>query len=127
VPLPSVLLHDHLDGGLRPSTILELADETGYHDLPAGTVEDLSSWFDQSESGFNISTDNRLMSKTSMSAELVFGQRHHGFGVDDLATVVRNSLAAAFCGRDTEVRLWEQRIAPAYREAGARVEGKWHR
>ena len=33
---PKVLLHDHLDGGLRPQTVLELADEAGYRDLPAG-------------------------------------------------------------------------------------------
>ncbi|MXW60985.1 MAG: adenosine deaminase [Acidimicrobiaceae bacterium] len=32
---PKVLLHDHLDGGLRPTTIIELADELGYRDLPA--------------------------------------------------------------------------------------------
>ena len=32
--MPKVLLHDHLDGGLRPATVLELADETGY-DEPA--------------------------------------------------------------------------------------------
>ncbi|MDE0605589.1 MAG: adenosine deaminase [Acidimicrobiaceae bacterium] len=32
---PKVLLHDHLDGGLRPETIIELADELGYRDLPA--------------------------------------------------------------------------------------------
>ena len=32
---PKVLLHDHLDGGLRPQTVLELADESGYRDLPA--------------------------------------------------------------------------------------------
>ncbi|HTU76871.1 MAG TPA: adenosine deaminase [Trebonia sp.] len=32
---PKVLLHDHLDGGLRPSTIIELASEYGYRDLPA--------------------------------------------------------------------------------------------
>ncbi len=31
---PKVLLHDHLDGGLRPATVIELADETGYRDLP---------------------------------------------------------------------------------------------
>ena len=28
--VPKVLLHDHLDGGLRPSTVIELAEETGY-------------------------------------------------------------------------------------------------
>ena len=31
---PKVLLHDHLDGGLRPTTVLELADEIGWP-LPA--------------------------------------------------------------------------------------------
>ncbi len=32
--LPKVLLHDHLDGGLRPKTIIELAREIGYTGLP---------------------------------------------------------------------------------------------
>jgi adenosine deaminase len=31
---PKVLLHDHLDGGLRPQTVVDLARETGYEDLP---------------------------------------------------------------------------------------------
>jgi adenosine deaminase len=42
---PKVLLHDHLDGGLRPETVLELADEIGYRDLPAGDAEGLGRWF----------------------------------------------------------------------------------
>jgi adenosine deaminase len=45
---PKVLLHDHLDGGLRPQTVLELADEAGYRDLPAGDPEALGRWFRQS-------------------------------------------------------------------------------
>jgi adenosine deaminase len=32
--VPKVLLHDHLDGGLRPETVIDLARETGYRDLP---------------------------------------------------------------------------------------------
>ncbi len=40
--VPKVLLHDHLDGGLRPQTVLELARETGYRDLPGDNVEDLT-------------------------------------------------------------------------------------
>jgi len=40
--VPKVLLHDHLDGGLRPQTVLELADETGYRDLPGDNVEELT-------------------------------------------------------------------------------------
>ena len=44
---PKVLLHDHLDGGLRPQTVIELADEVGYRDLPAGDAESLGRWFRQ--------------------------------------------------------------------------------
>ena len=41
---PKVSLHDHLDGALRPQTVLELATEIG-HPLPAGNAEDLGAWF----------------------------------------------------------------------------------
>src|SRR6266699_743625 len=40
--VPKVMLHDHLDGGLRPRTVLELAQETGYHGLPADNAEELT-------------------------------------------------------------------------------------
>ena len=42
---PKVLLHDHLDGGLRPTTVLELADAIGYQDLPTPEADELGSWF----------------------------------------------------------------------------------
>src|SRR5919206_4689311 len=42
---PKVLLHDHLDGGLRPRTVLELADEAGYRELPTDEPEALGRWF----------------------------------------------------------------------------------
>ncbi len=35
--LPKVLLHDHLDGGLRPQTVIDLAKEIGYDKLPTTT------------------------------------------------------------------------------------------
>ena len=41
---PKALLHDHLDGGLRPATVIELADGVG-HPLPSTDVEELSHWF----------------------------------------------------------------------------------
>lgn len=41
---PKVLLHDHLDGGLRPATIVELADQTGYADLPTTDPDELGAW-----------------------------------------------------------------------------------
>jgi adenosine deaminase len=42
---PKALLHDHLDGGLRPSTVLEIAGQTGYDELPATDVDELATWF----------------------------------------------------------------------------------
>jgi adenosine deaminase len=42
--LPKVLLHDHLDGGLRPSTLVDLAAQAG-HDLPATDPDELARWF----------------------------------------------------------------------------------
>jgi adenosine deaminase len=42
---PKALLHDHLDGGLRPATVLELANQYGYGRLPATEVGVLASWF----------------------------------------------------------------------------------
>jgi adenosine deaminase len=44
---PKVLLHDHLDGGLRPRTIVELAEETGYTDLPTADPGELGDWMTQ--------------------------------------------------------------------------------
>ena len=41
---PKVLLHDHLDGGLRPGTLIELADQIG-HDLPSDDPAELAAWF----------------------------------------------------------------------------------
>ena len=42
---PKALLHDHLDGGLRPQTIVELAAETGYDKLPTTDADELGRWF----------------------------------------------------------------------------------
>lgn len=41
---PKVLLHDHLDGGPRPATIVELADENGYAGLPTRDPGELEAW-----------------------------------------------------------------------------------
>ncbi|MEM8953228.1 MAG: adenosine deaminase [Verrucomicrobiota bacterium] len=45
VVVPKVLLHEHLDGGLRPGTVLELAKEVGYSELPAADEVKLGQWF----------------------------------------------------------------------------------
>ncbi len=49
---PKVLLHDHLDGGLRPATVVDLAAETGYEGLPTTDVDELARWFrDNADAG----------------------------------------------------------------------------
>lgn len=49
--LPKVSLHDHLDGGLRPATIVELAADAGV-ELPTTDPEELGAWFaEKSNSG----------------------------------------------------------------------------
>jgi adenosine deaminase len=42
---PTVLLHDHLDGGLRPATVVELARAAGYAELPETDPKALAEWF----------------------------------------------------------------------------------
>ena len=42
---PKAVLHDHLDGGLRVKTILELAKELNYNKLPFDNEKDLANWF----------------------------------------------------------------------------------
>jgi adenosine deaminase len=44
VRAPKALLHDHLDGGLRPATIVELAEQVG-HELPVSDAAALGAWF----------------------------------------------------------------------------------
>src|SRR3954451_9299844 len=50
---PKVLLHDHLDGGLRPGTVVELAAQEGQA-LPAGDADRLRSWFEDAASSGSL-------------------------------------------------------------------------
>lgn len=43
--LPKVLLHEHLDGGLRPATVIDLAKQNGYQGLPTDDPVELADWF----------------------------------------------------------------------------------
>ena len=51
--LPKVSLHDHLDGGLRPATVVELAAEVG-HALPSDDPDELGRWFVESASAGSL-------------------------------------------------------------------------
>jgi adenosine deaminase len=43
--LPKVLLHEHLDGVLRPGSVIELARDAGYIGLPTADPQELAQWF----------------------------------------------------------------------------------
>jgi adenosine deaminase len=49
--LPKVLLHEHLDGVLRPKTVIELAKEVKYSKLPTQDPDELGQWFHQGARG----------------------------------------------------------------------------
>jgi adenosine deaminase len=43
--LPKVLLHEHLDGGVRPATVIDLARDLKYEELPTSNPAELARWF----------------------------------------------------------------------------------
>ena len=51
---PKVLLHDHLDGGLRPASVVDLALENGYTALPTTDVDELGRWFVEAASSGSL-------------------------------------------------------------------------
>jgi adenosine deaminase len=81
---PKVLLHDHLDGGLRPATVIELARETGYDRLPQDRAEPLAQWFAEAA--------------RSGSLERYLDTFHHTVGVMQTAAAVER--VAAECAED---------------------------
>ena len=96
---PKALLHDHLDGGLRPATVIDLAREYGYTDLPTTDVDELSAWFRRG-------ADRK-------SLELYLETFQHTFGVmQERDAIVR---VAAECAEDLAadgVAYAEVRYAP---------------
>jgi adenosine deaminase len=96
---PKALLHDHLDGGLRPATVIDLAREYGYDHLPTTDVDDLGAWFRRG-------ADRK-------SLELYLETFAHTFGVmQDRDAIIR---VAAECAEDLAadgVAYAEVRYAP---------------
>jgi adenosine deaminase len=129
--LPKVLLHDHLDGGLRPATVVELARECGYGDLPTTDPEELGKWFragaDQGDlvaylAGFahTVAVMQTRESLTRVAAECTedlaaegvvyaevrFAPELHvagGLCLDDVVEAVLEGFAQASAGRDIRI------------------------
>ena len=96
---PKALLHDHLDGGLRPATVIDLAREYGYDRLPTTDVDDLAAWIRRG-------ADRK-------SLELYLETFQHTFGVmQERDAIIR---VAAECAEDLAadgVAYAEVRMAP---------------
>ncbi len=102
---PKVLLHDHLDGGLRPRTIVELAAETGYEGLPTTDEDELAAWIRRG-------ADRK-------SLELYLETFAHTVGVMQTASAIER--VAAECAEDLAadgVVYAEVRYAPELSTAG---------
>lgn len=106
VSVPKVLLHDHLDGGLRPQTILEIADEIGWTPrLPSTDPVALHRWFVR-----GAETKDLLQYLATFEHTLAVMQR-----ADDLARVARE--AVVDLGADG-VAYAEVRFAPEQHQGG---------
>jgi adenosine deaminase len=62
--VPKVLLHDHLDGGLRPATVVELAQAAGYRELPTTDAGELGRWFREAADSGSLETYLETFSHT---------------------------------------------------------------
>ncbi|MGI9642671.1 MAG: adenosine deaminase family protein [Acidimicrobiia bacterium] len=103
----TTLLHDHLDGGLRPQTLLDLAAEGGYAGLPARTPEAVADWFVASASG----------TLTDYLATF----RHTGAVMQTASALRRVAFEAAVDCSEVGVRAAEFRFAPTQHLAGGLV------
>ena len=92
------ILHDHLDGGLRPETCLELAKEINYQ--PILEVEDVSSFFNRSESK---SLEDYLEAFTHTIALM-----------QTYENIERIAYEAAVDMHNNDINFYESRYAPFY-------------
>ncbi len=70
---PKSLLHDHLDGGLRPQTIIELAETIGYQGLPEQEADALGVWFRASADSGSLERYLETFSQTLAVMQTVDG------------------------------------------------------
>ncbi len=102
--LAKVVLHDHLDGGLRPATVVELASSSGYSGLPADTAASLERWFHQTG---------------AISLEAYLDAFEHTFGVmQDPEAMRRVAFESILDLAEDGVVYAEIRFAPSLHTAG---------
>ncbi len=63
--LPKVVLHDHLTGGMRPTTLVELAAQAGYGGLPSDEPEEVARWFVEAGNAGSFSAHREAFAHTT--------------------------------------------------------------
>ena len=129
---PKAVLHDHLDGGVRPETVIELAAEQGYGQLPTTDVDDLREWFKRGANRHDLTlyletfahTVGVMQTKDGLErvaaecaedladdgvvyAEVRFAPELHveqGLTLDEVVEAVVRGFAAGSAGRNIRVR-----------------------
>lgn len=148
--LPKVSLHDHLDGGLRPQTIVELAAEEGL-ELPEAHAEALGDWFaTQSDSGslveylktFDVTTSvmqtapalsriarefvEDLHADGVICGEIRWAPEQHlqkGLSLDEAVEAVQEGIEQAVSAIEaTGSRMWVGQLISAMRQADNGLE-----
>ncbi len=133
--LPKVLLHDHLDGGLRPETIVQLADAVG-HSLPTTDLEELVAYFRRgadardilqyletfghtvpllqtaenlhrvaSEAALDLAADGVIYAEVRFAPELHVGIAGSPLSLDDAIEAVSSGFADAVADPSTTIKI----------------------
>lgn len=144
--MPKVMLHDHLDGGLRPETALELAEACGWAELPTSDAAALAAWFGAGAQrgslpayleGFRhtvallqrpdaLSRVARECAEDLAADNVVYAEVRYapelssagGLGLDETVEAILSGFAEGKASTGIEVRL----IVSAMRNAGRSVE-----
>jgi adenosine deaminase len=122
--LPKVSLHDHLDGGLRPATVIELADADGVT-LPVTEPDALGRWFaDKSNAGSLVEYLRTFDVTTSVVyGEVRWAPEQHlqrGLDLDQAVEAVQQGIDEAVDAADGAIRVGQ--LVTAMRHADRGVE-----
>ena len=68
--VPKVLLHDHLDGGVRPQTVIDLARDQQYTKLPTTDADKLATWFQRGAQRGSLPSFSKDLNTPAASCKL---------------------------------------------------------
>lgn len=148
IELPKILLHDHLDGGLRPATIIELADQIG-HVLPNTGEAELVAYFRRGADAKDLlqyletfghtipllqtsealhrvarETADDLAADGVIHAEVRFAPEQHGDSLDAAIEAVISGFAASEADITVKTIICAMRTAPRSAEV-AEASVRW--